>query len=370
MRRYVFVLLLFGLVTSTTCAAQAPQGPTAKQNLTTGDRSIRIFLPKDTAELEIVFERREGDIETKKKKVSSGDTEITVEIVRPLEEGDIIVITAKDGRGNPIGGATQLTIEPHQEAQDDERNNFEASAFLGTAVDNFASTSLKNLLNPDEGNMNDPKVRGIFGFDFAYRLAGSAKDERQLWVYGESVHGVRSADVDCMKNPRFQACVDNDSLPDTDPNKILGEAVFILRNATSLEAFTGFRYEFKTLNGGGEHAGSVYVKGQAGFLTVKGSSDDLIDSHHVGLGVIITEGPFVDTYLELGMGKTDLFADHRNRRFKIDVHLSRRIKGALYFFAQMTVDTDLGNGSDSVQTYFGFDFDLGELFGNGAAGAD
>lgn len=248
---------------------------------------------------------------------------------------------------------------------DDDRENFEASAFLGTAVDTFAATDLRGLLNQEDST--DPKVRGVFGFDFGYRLAGMDKDGNeskwgQLWVYGETVHGVRSADVDCDRNPTFQACADNNALPDTDPKKVLTEAVFILRNATSLEAFAGLRWEFKRLNAGAGSPASLYLKSQAGFLTVNGAPDDLIDDHHITFGAIVTKGEFVDSYLEVGLGKSDLFADHPNRRLVIDGHLSRQIKGGVYFFAQMTVNSDLGHGSDSVQTYFGLDFDLGALF--------
>ena len=48
------------------------------------------------------------------------------------------------------------------------REDFEASAYTGLAIDTFASDELKKYLNPDaSGGL---KQRGIFGFDFAYRL--------------------------------------------------------------------------------------------------------------------------------------------------------------------------------------------------------
>ena len=34
------------------------------------------------------------------------------------------------------------------------------------------------------------------------------------------------------------------------------------------------------------------------------------------------------------------------------------------FFTQLFVDTDLGRGSDAIQTYIGFSFDLRHLFGS------
>lgn len=59
---------------------------------------------------------------------------------------------------------------------------------------------------------------------------------------------------------------------------------------------------------------------------------------------------------------------NRRRRFKVDGYLSRKIapstlNGAMSFFAQINVDTDLGPGADSIQSYIGFNFDLGKLLG-------
>src|SRR5262245_48023664 len=82
----------------------------------------------------------------------------------------------------------------------DERDSFIANGYLGVGVDNFAAGEVKTYLNP--GDANDIETRGIAGFDFAYRLWDQhRKHNLQLWIYGETVHGVRSAEVDCTKNP-------------------------------------------------------------------------------------------------------------------------------------------------------------------------
>lgn len=50
----------------------------------------------------------------------------------------------------------------------DCRNNFEANAYVGVAIDTFAAGEVNKYLNPDDANKI--KVRGVGGFDFAYRL--------------------------------------------------------------------------------------------------------------------------------------------------------------------------------------------------------
>ncbi|MDQ3283245.1 MAG: hypothetical protein M3Q69_17750 [Acidobacteriota bacterium] len=80
----------------------------------------------------------------------------------------------------------------------DCRGSFEASFYLGEAIDSFAGDETIAYLNPD---VTGPKQRAVGGFDFAYRMfgnRGNLADPKgrwrgtQLWVYGETVHGVRS----------------------------------------------------------------------------------------------------------------------------------------------------------------------------------
>ena len=261
-----------------------------------------------------------------------------------------------------------------EEAEDEEgencprafldcRDTFEATAYIGLGIDTFASGETRKYLNPDAPN--GPKERMVGGFDFAYRLAGRPTVRfgdsnfsirgQQLWVYGETVHGVRSTDINCEENKTFLTCQKSGiSVPGRPAEQIL----FTLRNATSLEAFAGLRWEFLTLQTRSISPANVYLKAQAGFLTVSGSADDVKDIHHIGLGAITTKGVFQGSYLEVGFGRTDLFAEKSKDRWKVDGFLSRYIGKGVSFFAQMTVDADVGSGSDSVQTYIGFDFDL------------
>lgn len=269
---------------------------------------------------------------------------------------------------SPPAGSAGAPPEPEcPRDQVDCRETLEASFYVGAAVDNFAGGEVRKFLNPQESG--GVESRGVQGFDFAYRLFGTPKTAEgrswrwapQLWAYGETVHGVRSRDVNCMENATFPTCGNFPGVGTADPKK--DPFLFILRNASSLEAFTGLRWEFLSLQRESRTPASLYLSAQAGFITVQGSPGDVADMHHVGLGGIITRGPYQGSYLEFGRGRTDLFHRHRGKRWLVDGFLSRRLNDVMSFFAQITVDADFGRGSDSIQSYFGVDFDLPALVG-------
>ena len=297
---------------------------------------------------------------------------ITVWLEHPLMEGQRVRLRPVAGTQAGDWSDEAVVKEPDEErkaecpsAVSDCREPFEASTYLGLAIDTFASGETRKYLNPNAPN--GPKERMVGGIDFAYRLMGRPVvrygDKRygwpnQLWIYGETVHGVRSTDVDCTKNATFLTCQNALALPTRAPDQIL----FTFRNATSLEGFAGFRYEFFSLQPRSLSPANLYLKAQAGFLTVSGAPSAAKAIHHVGLGAIATKGVFQDSYLEFGFGRNDLFAQKRLRRWKVDGFVSRRLTQGISFFAQITVDTDIGPGSDSIQSYVGFDFDLRRLY--------
>lgn len=269
-----------------------------------------------------------------------------------------IIATSKANRS--VSGKATVTLPADPVTRDDCRENFEASFYLGFGIDTFAANEFRQYANPnDAGGVSE---RGVGGIDFAYRLGRFGKSKHvQLWVFGETVHGVRSTDVDCSNpdNKDFFICKNTFGQPAAPADELLR----IIRNATSLEGFGGARLEFLTLNIGDDHAANVYLKGQAGFLKVAQRPGDAVDIHHVGLGAIVTKGHFQSSYLEVGLGRTDLFIDpdraaRKWNRKKIDGFLSAKIGGPVRFFAQLLVDSDFGPGSDSVQTYIGLEFDL------------
>jgi len=262
---------------------------------------------------------------------------------------------------SPLVALLCLLVVTHAGASDvdrDGRDDLQASLYAGISIDSFAASDLTNYLNPNaSGEITE---RGVAGFDISYRLTGTKTSKTQFWVYGQTVYGVRSSDVDCEKNPTIAVCSDFNSA-----NPSAG-TLYMLRNASSLEAFLGFRWEFYHLQKEGTTPASVYLGAQAGFLTVTGGGDDLVDMNHLAIGALVTNGRFQDSFLEFGFGKTDLFVPDSRHRWKMDGMLTWLLRDSekglnVGFFAEMTVDADFGNGADSVQTYLGFTFDVDAL---------
>lgn len=170
----------------------------------------------------------------------------------------------------------------------DCRGSFEGSGYIGLAIDTFAGSDALTYLNP--GDTGKTHERAVGGFDFAYRLLGDPTPyfpqpgeeifEPSLWVYGETVHGVRSADVNCTQNPDIPVCQKSLTTP-PNPGTTL---YYILRNATSLEGFMGFCYEFRGLQQRSDNPANLYFKAQAGFLDVAGAPRPCAGNAPSGLG--------------------------------------------------------------------------------------
>jgi hypothetical protein len=222
----------------------------------------------------------------------------------------------------------------------DSRDPFEATFYTGASIDSFAASQ---NLPPASG----PRTGYVAGIDFGYRLTGSCtrRFPGQLWLYGESVYGERSAEVLVPANPAESFLA-------------------ILRNASSMEAYTGLRLELLKLAPGGLFSANLYAKTQLGFLTVQGNGADVVDDHiKAALGMMMTNGDFQNSYFEAGWGRSDLFYIHRGRRFKVDAYVQWKLKDSIPFspFLEMTVDSDLGPGADSIRTYYGINMDIRQL---------
>ncbi|MBZ5589905.1 MAG: hypothetical protein LAO05_15220 [Acidobacteriia bacterium] len=224
---------------------------------------------------------------------------------------------------------------------------------MGYAIDSFAGSATKQYLNPSVSG--DIQERWVAGFDFAYCLTGDPEPgKHQIWLYGRTVHGVRSSDVDCRQNPDTPVCKDYG----TD----FGEQhLYILRNARTLEGFVAARWELPALPGTGDLA-RPYLKAQAGFLTVANNGGDVVGVHHVGVGIVAISGSYRDSFLEVGYGRTDLFATNPTKRWKVGGfltwHKASQEWSGVAPFAAMVVDTDLGRGADSIQSYVGLSIQL------------
>jgi len=258
-------------------------------------------------------------------------------------------------------GGRLVSIQRADEVRDDP---FSASGYVGVGIDSFAAQEHALYLNPDASG--DIESRYVAGFDFEYRLLGKSDGRQSLWIYGETVHGVRSADVDCTSDPKNDICVDNGFGQANTGNAALA----IVRNASSLEAFVGLRWEFHEFQGKSASSARLYAKAEAGFLTVTGDDDDAVDMNQLAVGLRAAKGRFENSFFQVGWGTTDLFEQHPNGRYKIGGLLSWKAaafqKAGMSPFVEFVGDFDLDNGADSIQTYYGLDFDLDLLFGGGS----
>ena len=265
-----------------------------------------------------------------------------------------------------VQAQTQTSAVPTADVPD-ERGNFEAAAYTGVVIDNFAAQESNALIYP--GGAAGIKNSYVVGIDFAYRLIGNAADVRalkgsQLWVYGESIHGEQSGDVNCAQITNPAIC---SVLTASAPANLQNAFYSVLRNATSLEAYAGLRWEFLTLQAKSSDAVKLYVKSELGFLTVSGLGSVIQSDQKIALGAVVTSGRFKHSYWEAGWGKNDLFRTNPGRRFKLDGYLTWDLNQwmtqyGMTPFLEMTVDSDFGQGSDSVRSYFGFNFDLSKLW--------
>lgn len=223
--------------------------------------------------------------------------------------------------------------------------------YSGYAVNTFAAEPLRG------GRATTATASDIIaGLDFGhalFRRTATGRRRGELWIYGETLHGVVSTN-NCDASTTTNGTCDD---PDDTTNNLTG----VIEDATTLEAYAGLRYEFEipTLD---ETASRLYVKGQAGFISILGNGVDLIDNHHAGLGIVKVHGRFTDSYAEFGYGRNDLFRNRNKGRWKVDALVTMNMKWPhtplIRPFIQLTADTDFGGGEDSVQTFFGLDFDL------------
>lgn len=295
----------------------------------------------------------------------------------------ITVVGSVRAQPAPAKKADCYNSQEHGGTFSDCRSRFGARFVLGLGIDTFASGELAKVLNPSESDANDVRERFVGGFDVQYRLWRSqnakSRNTKALWVRAFTLHGVRSSEVDCTKDS--QDAADGSTLPGVcslTTNAFLpadldvGEtATYILREASSLEGFGALRYEFRSLERSGQDdrpSGVLYALAQLGFLSVADSGDDLVDNHLFAIGAAATEGPFMDSFLELGWGRTQLYGDKSDDRFKVRALVSWKVAGkkgsdrsSVRAFASIVVDSDFGSGSDSVQSYIGLSFDVSRL---------
>ncbi len=237
-------------------------------------------------------------------------------------------------------------------------DSFEATAYFGWAFDQFA---------PDDIGGYPPNTttakhnRALFGVDFDYRVIGNDSSHVQLWLAGETLHGVRNADIDCS--------AEKNKPPICKPEAGIPYARAVLENATSLEAYVQPRLEVLTLQPGASTPTKLYLTARLGFIALD-DAPRVFKNHHVGVGLMADDGPFEGSMLEVGWGMNEMLAGRKFNRFKLDGRLTFSLDGIPgvrdrgSFFVEMFIDNDLkGKDADCVQTFLGIDLDIRKFFG-------
>ena len=169
------------------------------------------------------------------------------------------------------------------------------SGEVGKVIDNFAPDKVANYINPEAGSAQ--KSQWITGFDFDYRLYGGSSDGVRVWIQGETMHGVRTADIDCKpKNDPNEippVCRNNASVQD--------RVRFILENASSVEAWVRPRVEFLKVQRDSDSPAWLYATANVGFLALK-EAPKVYRTMHVGLGLLAYDGNFAESFVEAGWG--------------------------------------------------------------------
>ena len=309
----------------------------------------------------------------------SGST-VTLKLFNPLHEGDTVSARLPE----PANLATAaVTVQQALQREDpapaqcvdqrlpDDREVFEASAYLGRSFDNFAPYERGQYFNlPAKLGVDS---RWLAGTEAQYRLIGGQGDNFQIWLSEFTLHGVRTSDVNCNETPNVPVC----------SGKPQDKFLAILEHASSLEAHFDTRVEFLTLQPTTATSAKVFGFARFGFASVAGAPK-VYNADALGVGLIAPAGVFKNSSATVGWGRSEQFQSaersddpHKWQRLKISgtlvfdvvpgfkdrVEFWKRLAGSPRAFVAIYVDRNPGGpGPDSVTTYVGVDLDLRRMF--------
>lgn len=250
----------------------------------------------------------------------------------------------------------------------DEREVFEASGFLGAVFDNFAPAIDGNYVNPAAAT--ERRSRLTAGVESQYRLVGTKNQPVQLWLTGYVLNGMRTADASCKDTETNAACLTEEA------QNPAGSFNYIISHASTIEAHVDARLELLDLQADTDVPAKFYVYARAGFLDLE-NAPRVYDANSVGAGLLAPKGVFRNSYAQVGWGNSHQYqTDQKFDRLKIngvlmfDVipglsadSITKKLGAAWRFFLAISIDRNLHNGPDAVQSYIGFDFDLRRVFG-------
>ena len=390
--RILAVSLALAFSSSVESFAQPPSAAitaTIEEALAAGQCSVPVKLSQRAPAGAVVQLKLNNNASGLPETQAGGLERVEVRLKGPLGEGDQLQVRVAPGDWSQPVGVAAGTEPPQCQATggsgDDGREPFHPSGYIGTAFDTFAPAAVGGYAK-SQGSGTQHK-RYVGGVDFDFRFLGESTSDRQLWIFGETVYGVRSADVNCQPDVADKPPVCGTLLQNPDK-----QLLFIVDHASSLEAFMGVRWELFTLQRGTLSPTKFYVTGQLGVLMLDGQAsapaaeshpDTVVDihrayrEHHIGVGWLAPTGSFAGSYLEIAWGLTDLFntspdGKPRWNHLKVDAHLSFPLSvpftdktwtSGPRVFGQLYSDFDPSHkSSDSMQTFIGLDFDVRDIF--------
>jgi hypothetical protein len=349
-----------------------------------GDCSIVIDFPSDVSSQTALLRLNDatnGDL----KFMPTQAQPFVAMLAAPLVENSVVYLLLAPG-GTPAratvlahaaGAAPNACVPkeaPHTNKYDD-RQTFEANAFYGRVFDNFAPADALgvNYVKPPAGDIDS---RWTAGFQATYRLLGAPDDVRQLWLSTETLHGARSADIDCTANPAAFSCpgVKGTQNPEQ-------RIVTTLEHASTMEAHIEARLELFRLQGSTDTPVKVFVSTRYGFVAMANAPKVFSSDAYVGGGITTPKGSFRGSFAEVAWGRSRQFQSVPDaNRLKIygmlvfDLmpglvgqaqNVVSQAGSAMRLFAEIVVDRNPnGTAPDAVQTYVGIAFDVRRLVGS------
>ena len=353
------------LLTLVSIPAAAQTAGTAIAPSFAGDCAVAVTLAGqrtgDVVQVQVAFGSLQSHV------LEAGDLkEVSIGTGAPLQKGDTLRLLVN---GSEIAGARVTTADassrpagrkPLGECAKPEREAFagdslEASAYFGWAFDQFAPDSLGGY---PPNTLTERHNRVLFGVNFDYRMTGGDNSRMQLWLSGETMHGVRSADIDCT--------AEENKPPECNPAPGVSFARAVLADSTSVEAYVAPRLVFAQLQKDATTPTRLYAMARFGFIALAGAPR-VYKNHHLGVGLMADDGPFAGSRVEFGWGMNEPLSGRRWKRLKVDGLVTFPVPKtgeSARFFIEMFIDNDLkGNSPDSIQSFMGIDFDIRRFFG-------
>jgi hypothetical protein len=348
-----------------------------------GDCSVVIDLPSGASPNAVVLRLNDA---------AHGDLRFTTAqaqpfvamLAAPLAEKSVVYLllapggTAAHATVLAANGAAPNACVPKETPRTneyDDRQTFEANAFVGQVFDNFAPAEVLgvNYTKPPAGDIDR---RWTAGFQAAYRLLGAPDAVRQLWLSTQILHGARSADIDCTANPQAFSCPGVN--PTKDPEQRL---LTTLEHASTMEAHIEARMELFRLQGSTDTPVKVFASTRYGFIAMESAPKVFSSDAYVGGGITTPKGSFRGSFAEVAWGRSRQFQSvPEANRMKIygmlmfDLmpgligqaqNVLSQAGSAMRLFAMIVVDRNPGGvAPDAVQTYLGITFDVRRLVGS------